>query len=306
MTILRSRCITRAFRPPREGGDQRSRSRNAQAKSTGGAASPARSGLPAKAGIEERESQATSKESVGAWAFHRLSSRPEKLRVRNFGVPGPRRLIAREFWVPGLASGLARDDNPPVALRNPRLAAGSAKSERASKEHRWRCITRAFRPPREGGDRGTRVASDKQRDGWRVGIPSFVIPAGEIARAQFWSAGTQETYRARVRVPGLASGLARDDNPPVALHHPRVPAGSAKSESERASKEHRWRCITRAFRPAPRSRNAQAKSTGGAASPARSGRLDEGESERANKRVPIPPSRTPVAARGRASVRQSP
>ncbi len=286
-------------------------------------------------------------------------------------------------WVPGLARGLARDDNPPVALHHPRVPAGSAKQSawgwwggHAQERECRNAPTKERRPPfalarRLRPARGTRAASDKQRVGWRVRVPSFVIPAGEIARAQFWRAGTQYTsfacvpgsrvsqegspgmtilrsrcitrafrpaprskrawgwwgghaqerecrnaptkerrppfalarrlrpargtraasdkqrvgcarghsivchpgrrncacailesrdpvhfLRLRSWVPGLASGLARDDNPPVALHHPRVPAGSAKSESERASKEHQSRCITRAFRPAPRSKRA--------------------------------------------------
>ncbi len=129
----------------------------------------------------ERELQATSKELVGACAFHRLSSRPEKLRVRNFGEPGPSTLPSPGSWVPGLASGLARDDNPPVALHHSRVPAGSAL----------------------GGRRAVRVSpSDKQRVGWRVGIPSFVIPAGKIARAQFRRAGTQYTSFAWFLGPG--------------------------------------------------------------------------------------------------------
>ena len=76
-----------------------------------------------------------------------------------------------------------------------------------------------------------------------MGISLVVIPAGEIARAQFWRAGTQETYRARVWVPGLASGLARDDKTSFAAHDlvvggrlPDRESPTTSKESERANK----------------------------------------------------------------------
>ena len=64
-----------------------------------------------------------------------------------------------------------------------------------------------------------------------------IIPAEEIARAQFWRAGTQETYRARVWVPGLASGLARDDKTSFAAHDLVVGGRLPERESPTTNKE---------------------------------------------------------------------
>ncbi len=198
----------------------------------------------AKARNESRKRQAKSRLARGHSIVCHPGRRNCACAILESGDPV--HFLRLRSWVPGLASGLARDDNPPVALHLPRVPAGSAL----------------------GGRRVGRVSpSAKQRVGWRVGIPSFVIPAEEIARAQFWRAGTQ--YTSFACVPG--SRVSQVGSPGMTIL--------------------RWRCITRAFRPAPRSkrawgwwgghaqerecRNAQAKSTGGAASPARSGRLRE-------------------------------
>ena len=137
-----------------------------------------------------------------------------------------------------ISRGLAAPPLHFTCSRQLRLRGAGRRSRLPLRAGRLRWRWRSGQAPGSGvANDQQRVGWRKQRDpGWRVGISLVVIPAEEIARAQFRSAGTQETYRARVWVPGLASGLARDDNPPVALHHPRVPAGSAKSESERASR----------------------------------------------------------------------
>ncbi len=86
------------------------------------------------------------------------SSRPKKLRVRNFGEPGPRRLIAREF-----GSRVSRVGSPGMTIL------------------RSRCITRAFRPSREGGDRGTRVGTRKQKRACRRSRWLWHVRANRLA-----------------------------------------------------------------------------------------------------------------------------